>query len=184
MKKYYENGILMLENFKEECLYQDLARWSIRLKLQQGNVEDNFLKIYSSRPEYRAVFAYRLRMLKKPLMINKYNSINKGEAHVNNLYLTCKDIGPGLYLEHAFSSIILAKSIGSNFHLNQSVTIGAGSGGVPTIGDNVKVHTHSVIIGGINIGNNVTVAAGSIVVNDVPDNCTVASPKATIIRSN
>ena len=38
------------------------------------------------------------------------------------------------------------------------------------------------IIGPVHIGNNVTVAAGAVVVKDVPDNCMVAGVPAKIIK--
>ena len=50
------------------------------------------------------------------------------------------------------------------------------------IGNNVSVGCNVCIIGGIRIGNNVTIGAGSVVVNDVPDNCIIAGNPAEIIR--
>ena len=44
------------------------------------------------------------------------------------------------------------------------------SGGCPTIGDNVFIGTNSCILGNVKIGNNVVIAAGAVVVHDVPDN--------------
>ena len=37
-----------------------------------------------------------------------------------------------------------------------------------------------VIIGGIRIGNNVTIGAGSVVLDDVPDNALVVGEKARV----
>ena len=37
-------------------------------------------------------------------------------------------------------------------------------------------------LGDIKIGNNVNIGANAIVVNDVPDGCTVCSPKAVIVK--
>lgn len=50
------------------------------------------------------------------------------------------------------------------------------------IGDNVSLGCNVTIIGGVHIGNNVTIGAGSVVVKDVPDNCVVAGNPAKIIR--
>lgn len=38
------------------------------------------------------------------------------------------------------------------------------------------------IIGGVHIGDNVMVGAGSVVVKDIPDNCVVAGNPAKIIK--
>ena len=51
-----------------------------------------------------------------------------------------------------------------------------------TIGDNVWLGGRSVIAPGVTIGNNVVVAAGSVVVKDVPDNVVVAGNPAKIIK--
>lgn len=52
----------------------------------------------------------------------------------------------------------------------------------PIIGDNVFLGANVTIIGGVRIGNNVEVGAGSVVVKDVPDNCVVAGNPAKIIK--
>ena len=53
----------------------------------------------------------------------------------------------------------------------------------PTIGNNVSLGANVTIIGPVHVGNNVTVAAGAVVVKDVPDNCIVAGVPAKIIKT-
>lgn len=48
------------------------------------------------------------------------------------------------------------------------------------IGSNVWIGARSVILPGVKIGNNVVVAAGSVVTSDVPDNVLVAGVPAKI----
>lgn len=72
--------------------------------------------------------------------------------------------------------------IGNNCHIGQNVTIGGSKGGVPTLLDDVRVGGGSFVVGGITIGNNVTVGANSFVNKDVPDNAIVAGSPARIIR--
>lgn len=56
------------------------------------------------------------------------------------LYIWCKDIGLGLFIQHGFSTVIAAKSIGENCWINQQVTIGHNGKDIhPTIGDNVRI---------------------------------------------
>lgn len=52
------------------------------------------------------------------------------------------------------------------------------------IGDSVWIGTNVIILKGVQIGNNVIVAAGSVVTKDVPSNCLVAGNPAIIIKSN
>ena len=67
--------------------------------------------------------------------------------------------------------------IGDYCLIYQNVTLG-GTGKQtgkrhPTLGENVVVGTGAKVLGNINIGNDVRVGAGSIVLIDVPDNSTV-----------
>lgn len=40
------------------------------------------------------------------------------------------------------------------------------------------------VIGNINIGNNVTIGAGSVVIKSIPDNCVVVGNPARIVKKN
>src|SRR5690606_13655009 len=67
--------------------------------------------------------------------------------------------------------------IGDNVTIYQGVTLG-GTGHEkgkrhPTIEDNVLIATGAKVLGAITIGENSTVGAGSVVLKDVPPNCTV-----------
>jgi len=56
--------------------------------------------------------------------------------------------------------------------------------GIPiTIGSNVWIGGHSVILPGVTIGDNSIVAAGSIVTKDVPANVVVAGNPAKVLKS-
>ena len=76
--------------------------------------------------------------------------------------------------------------IGKNCTIFQNVTIGQGKlingNDIPIIGNNVIIYANSVIVGGVKIGDNVTVGAGSIVITDIPDNAIVAGNPARIIK--
>ena len=51
-----------------------------------------------------------------------------------------------------------------------------------TIGDDVWIGANCTIIGGVTIGNNVVVAAGAVVIDDLPDNCLAAGVPARVIK--
>lgn len=79
--------------------------------------------------------------------------------------------GPGLRLRHWGRGIIIHPEarLGSNVTLYHRVTIGAGEDGrTPCLGDNVYVGTGASIIGGVTIGDGARIAAGAVVVRDVP----------------
>ena len=54
----------------------------------------------------------------------------------------------------------------------------------PTIGNNVILSSGSKILGPFKVGNNVKIGAGSVVLKEVPDNCTVVGIPGTIVRRN
>jgi acetyltransferase-like isoleucine patch superfamily enzyme len=51
------------------------------------------------------------------------------------------------------------------------------------IGERCSIGTGAIILGGVKIGDEVIVGAGSVVVKDVPSNCIVAGNPAKIIRT-
>lgn len=84
----------------------------------------------------------------------------------------CKNID----FPHPFSIVCYPKKIGEKCRIQQGVTIGTRKhieGDLPSIGNNVYIGAHAIILGDIKIGNNVKIGAGAIVLKDVPDNTTV-----------
>jgi len=51
-----------------------------------------------------------------------------------------------------------------------------------TVGDNVFIGTRSIIMPGVHIGNNVIIAAGSVVSKDLPDNGVYGGVPAKFIK--
>lgn len=92
------------------------------------------------------------------------------------------DIGPGLVI-HTFSCVhVLAKKIGHSCTINQGVSIANVRGaGRPTVGNNCYFGAGCKVMGGVTVGDNVVVAANSLVISDVPSGCTVMGVPARII---
>ena len=72
--------------------------------------------------------------------------------------------------------------------LYQGVTLG-GTGKEhgkrhPTVGDNVMISAGAKIIGSFRIGENSKIGAGSVVIEEVPPNCTVVGVPGRIVRRN
>ena len=95
-------------------------------------------------------------------------------------------IGRGFRIAH-FGSIVINPHarIGDNFNISNGCLIGYALGksiGVPKIGDNVYMNANSIIIGGVQIGNDVLIAPGAFVNFDVPDNSIVIGNPGKIIE--
>ena len=76
--------------------------------------------------------------------------------------------------------------IGDNVTLYQGVTLG-GTGKEqgkrhPTLEDNVMVSAGAKVIGSFTIGKNSKIGAGSVVIEEVPPNCTVVGVPGRIVR--
>ena len=87
------------------------------------------------------------------------------------------EIGPGLVIHTPFGIIVGPNKIGSHLTIQSGVVIAAGTRG---IGDNVYFGAGAKVMGGAKIGNNVVIAANSLVLTDVPDNMTVLGVPARI----
>lgn len=91
-------------------------------------------------------------------------------------------IGPGLVIHNCSCIFILATRIGHSCTVNQGVSVASVRGtGWPTIGNNVYLGAGCKVIGGVTVGDNVVVSANSVVIADVPSNCTVMGVPARII---
>ncbi|MEM7759339.1 MAG: serine O-acetyltransferase [Cyanobacteria bacterium P01_G01_bin.67] len=95
-------------------------------------------------------------------------------------------IGKGVFIDHGMGVVIGETTIVGDYCLiYQNVTLG-GTGKQtgkrhPTLGENVVVGAGAKVLGNINIGNDVRVGAGSIVLRDVPNDCTVVGVPGRIV---
>lgn len=95
-------------------------------------------------------------------------------------------IGRGVMLDHA-SGITVGETaiIGDNCSLLHGVTLGGTGKEVgdrhPKIGNGVLLSVGAKVLGNISIGDEAKVAAGSVVLKDVPARCTVAGVPARIV---
>lgn len=101
--------------------------------------------------------------------------------------INCPDVdGGGLYFAHPFCTILNAEHIGYGCAFMHNTTLGNreinGKNYRPWLGNHVEVGCNVVIIGKVKIGNNVKIGAGTMILKDVPDNCTVIGNPARIVK--
>jgi len=141
--------------------------------------------LVSRYPEFRNLFYYRIEHHYHIPSRLTLELAKRTYRRMSTLYIHTPVIGPGLFIQHGFSCIIAAKSIGENCWINQQVTVGYSNGtDCPTIGDNVRIAAGAKVFGRISIGNNVTIGANAVVCKDVPANCTVVGVPGHIVRRN
>lgn len=91
------------------------------------------------------------------------------------------DIGKGLWGSMRNLGVATYPKIGKNALIHGNVTIASQGKYSPVLGDNVHIGTGAVIVGKVRIGNNVTIAPNSVVIANVPDNCTVMGNPARVV---
>ncbi len=130
-------------------------------------------------PEYRSLLYFRCNSIYYKIMKRIY----KGQT---TLYILVKNnIGKNFMIYHGFSTIINAESIGENCAIWQQVTIGNKldkDGAKPIIGNNVKICAGAIIVGGVRIGDNSIIGAGSVITKDVESNCVMGGINLVLKR--
>jgi serine O-acetyltransferase len=169
---------VMLLSSHRDLIAADLARWSEICHLGPSEPVLQrailFLKLMTFFPEYRNVFYFRTGMAGKLFSIFC--------RPLSTLSLNSRKIGPGIFIQHGFSTIVSADEIGENCWINQQVTVGyTNDTDRPTIGNNVTIHAGAKIIGKVTIGDNSKVGANSVVTRDVPPDVTVMGVPASIV---
>jgi serine O-acetyltransferase len=97
-------------------------------------------------------------------------------------------VGQGIFLDHAHSLVIGETAVvGDDVSMLHEVTLG-GTGKErgdrhPKVGDGVLIGAGAKILGNISVGERARVAAGSVVLADVPAHCTVAGVPARPVGS-
>lgn len=98
-------------------------------------------------------------------------------------------IGKGLFIDHG-SGVVIGETaiIGDNCTIYQNVTLG-GTGKEhgkrhPTLGNNVLVGSGAKVLGPFKVGDNSRIAAGAVVLEEVPPNATAVGVPARIVKVN
>lgn len=147
-----------------------------------------YFKFFSSKG-YAAVRYYRI----SNLLYKKGHKILAHLVHNISVKSTGADIseaasiGNNFYVPHPVGIVIGgAAHIGKNCSMMSCVTIGATDvvrgGGAIYIGDNVYFGSGAKLVGNFTVGNNVNIGANAVVLDEIPDNCTVVGVPARVIK--
>ena len=152
---------------------------------------DNILEVLFCYPGLHALILHRIAHKLRywgipviPRMISYISRIITGiEIHPG------ARIGRKFFIDHGMGVVIGETTyIGDNVLIYQGVTLG-GTGKEhgkrhPTLGDNVIVGAGAKILGNLKIGTNSRIGAGSVVVEDVPENSTVVGIPGRVVHQS
>ncbi|BEP14154.1 hypothetical protein acdb102_24650 [Acidothermaceae bacterium B102] len=146
----------------------DVARWQ-RVNRRPDNGVLGLLELLTDTThEFRNLYNHRVSRcgLIGQILSRALATVYHAE---HTLFLWTEDIGPGLFIDHGFSTVVSAERVGANCWIGSQVTIGYDSGReAPVIEDDVVVDSGAIVLGGITLGRGSHAGAGSVVVKDVP----------------
>lgn len=96
-------------------------------------------------------------------------------------------IGRRFFIDHGTGVVIgETAEIGDDVTIYQGVTLGGTGKDVgkrhPTVGSGVLIGAGAKVLGPFRIGNNTNIAAGSVVLNEIPENCTAVGTPARVVK--
>mgnify|MGYP000261900089 CR=1 FL=1 len=98
-------------------------------------------------------------------------------------------IGKGFFIDHGDGVVIGETTIiGDNVTLYQGVTLGGTGKDTgkrhPTLGNNVLVGSGAKVLGPFKVGDNARIAAGAVVLSEIPPNATAVGVPARVVKIN
>ena len=132
----------------------------------------------------RANWCYRHRMFFLARWISQRAARKTGiEIH------PAATIGRRFFIDHGTGVVIGETTvIGDDVMIYQGVTLGGTGKDTgkrhPTIGNNVMIGAGAKVLGPFKVGDNSNIAAGAVVLDEIPPDCTAVGVPAHIVRRN
>ncbi len=178
---HQNRGIMMFE----------LIKGDIRAVRERDPAARSTLEVLLCYPGLHAVFWHRIAhwlyrhkcRLPARILSNLNRFVTGIEIH------PAAKIGKGLFIDHGMGVVIgETTEIGDNVTIYQGATLG-GTGKEtgkrhPTIGNNVVISTGAKVLGPFRVGDNSKIGAGSVVLSEVPPNCTVVGIPGRVVKKD
>lgn len=167
------------------------ARSEIRAVVERDPATNSRWEVFLCSPGLHAIWGHRPAHW---LYRHNRRILARLISHLNRFF-TGIEIHPGavlgnsIFIDHGMGVVIgETTEIGNDVTIYKGVVLG-GTGKEsgkrhPTIGSNVVISSNAIVLGSIKIGDNVKIGAGSVVLQDVPDNCTVVGVPGRVVRKD
>lgn len=167
-------------------LREDISTFKWRDPAARSALEIFFLYpgLKAIRMHRRANWCYRRRMFFLARWISQRAARKTGiEIH------PAATIGRRFFIDHGTGVVIGETAvIGDDVMIYQGVTLGGTGKDTgkrhPTIGNNVMIGAGAKVLGPFKVGDNSNIAAGAVVLDEIPPDCTAVGVPAHIVRRN
>ena len=148
----------------------------------------NSLEVALLYSGFHAVLAHRIaHKLHQKDMPMLARAVSQYAKHLTGIEIhPGATIGRGLFIDHGTGVVIGETTvIGDNCTIYQGATLG-GTGKHtgkrhPTLGNNVMVGAGAKVLGPFKVGDNTKIAAGAVVLEELPENCTAVGIPAKVV---
>lgn len=169
----------------------DRLKEDLRCVRERDPAARSNMEIMLLYPGFKAVRMYRrAHYFYKHNMLFLARAISQRAARKTGIEIhPGAEIGRRFFIDHGTGVVIGETTIiGDDCTVYQGVTLG-GTGKDsgkrhPTLGNNVLIGAGAKVLGPFKIGDNSSVAAGSVVLNEIPENCTAVGTPARVVRQN
>lgn len=149
------------------------------------------LEVLLLYPGYKAIRKYRIahRFYKKNMKFIA-RAISQSASKQTGIEIhPGAEIGRRFFIDHGTGTVIGETTvIGDDVTVYQGVTLGGTGKDTgkrhPTIGSHVLVGAGAKVLGPVTVGNNTNIAAGAVVLDNIPDNTTAVGVPARVVRCN
>jgi len=183
-----QSRVLSLEGLRQQLpLIEDFA-----IIFKRDPAARNWLEVLCCYPGLHAIAAHRLAHW---LYNRNITFLPRFISHLARFFTGIEihpgaQLGQGVFIDHGMGVVIGETAIVGDYTLiYQGVTLG-GTGKEtgkrhPSVGSRVVIGTGAKVLGNIQIGDFARIGAGSVVLRDVPANCTaIGIPNRNVCRCN
>ena len=171
----------MFEQIKED----------VRAAMERDPAATSAFEVFFLYPGVKAIRAYR-RAHKQYLLGHTFRArmISQKAARKTGIEIhPGAKIGKRLVIDHGHGVVIgETAEIGDDVLIYQGVTLGGTGKDTgkrhPTVGNNVMISAGAKVLGPLKIGDNSRIAAGAVVLDDVPANSTVVGVPAHVVKQD